>query len=273
MKQENLTIIAGPCAAESAEQLRSSAKAAKRLGVGILRASLWKPRTRWDAHNPDSGKNFDGLGAKGLSWLADATTEFEIMPATEVLLPQHAEMVMKEILIKRKSKVVLWLGSRNQNHLVQREIGSLIEGHPDVRLVIKNQPWKDEGHWLGIVDHVSAGGADKKQLLLCHRGFAPAANGLRNPPDFAIAERVKLTTGLPLIGDPSHCAGESQDNVIKMARKMMAQKTSSNTGRLFDGLMIEVHPNAKKARTDQKQQLDWEQMRALLHWIRTQERR
>ena len=131
------------------------------------------------------------------------------------------------------------------------------------QLLVKNQPWADEKHWLGIVRHLESVGFPLERILLCHRGFHPDGmknlQGLRNIPDWEMVRRVKEQTGLPMIIDPSHVGG-TVDKVIKIATE------ASETG-LFDGLLIEAHPTPTVARTDAKQQLTILQLEQLLRTI------
>lgn len=270
MNSPERSIIAGPCAAESRQQMLTSAEEAMRRGIETVRMCLWKPRTK---------PGFEGIGTEGIPILLEVA-QMGVRPATEVLLPEHAEAVMNGVLGKDgNTRLLIWLGSRNQNHIIQRTIGSMIAGEPRVSLMIKNQPWKDKQHWEGIVDHVLSGGADPEQLILCHRGFAPMANGLRNPPDVDMALHVKHDVSqkhgidIPMIADPSHIAGGSPENVIDMAIAM-ANHTSFIDGNpmKFDGLIIEVHPNPTEALTDKNQQLRWEELDVLLQHLPKEER-
>lgn len=235
-------IIAGPCAAESREQIIASAKAAKKRKVDFVRISLWKPRTK---------PGFDGLGKSSIHLLVEAV-KMGINPATEILLPEHAKAVMNAVLpVLESGKLLLWIGSRNQNHLVQRAIAKEVSKDKRVLLLVKNQPWVDEKHWEGIIEHVLAAGVSKNNLLLCHRGFGPNGHnplGLRNMPDFEMSMRIKMKTALPMVFDPSHIGG-SVPNVLKIAR----QASDHN----FDGVMVEVHPDPTNALTDAQQQLTW----------------
>lgn len=252
MKTKQKIIIAGPCAAESREQVINSALALKKQGVKIVRASLWKPRTK---------PGFEGVGVKGLAWLSEVTN-MGLTVATEILIPSQIDQLIKVIGKKGNlNKVILWIGSRNQNHLIQREISQIInkEMPKTVKLLIKNQAWNDERHWLGIVDHVLGSGISPKRLILCHRGFSAGGqnnpDNFRNPPDFEMAMRVKKETGLPMLIDPSHIGG-SVENVFRVA------KLSSRFD--FDGAMIEVHPKPTEAQSDAKQQLTFEELKNLL---------
>jgi len=252
LKKTNKIIIAGPCAAESQEQVINSAKELKKRGIKIMRASLWKPRT-----NP----GFDGVGERGISWLAEAT-KIGLIIASEVLFPEQVNQVIKAIAKKGDPrKILFWLGSRNQNHQIQRLISLRIkkEAPSQVKLLIKNQPWLDEDHWLGIVGHVLGSGISPNRVILCHRGFSPNGgenpHNMRNIPDYEMAMRVKKRTGLLMIIDPSHSGG-SVPNVFKVVKESRKYN--------FDGMMVEVHPNPEKAKTDKKQQLNFSQFDRLL---------
>ncbi|MBI2025868.1 MAG: hypothetical protein HYT06_00640 [Candidatus Levybacteria bacterium] len=238
-------IIAGPCAAESRSQVLTSAYMAKERGVDIVRASLWKPRT-----NPE----FDGVKEAGISWLEEIA-HLGLVPATEVLNESNAEQVLNRIAGGLGKDVLIWIGSRNQNHLIQQHIGEIARGERHAKILIKNQPWSDMSHWLGIVKHVVRGNQDPSQIILCHRGFSPGTNGLRNNPDFEMAMQVKLETGRPMLIDPSHMGG-TRERVLEIIKQ--AQDFRMN-GIGFDGLMIEVHPNPELALTDSRQQLSWDQ--------------
>lgn len=252
MKTKQKINIAGPCAAESREQVINCALALKKQGIKIMRASLWKPRT---------APGFEGVGTKGIDWLSEVTM-LGMTVATEILIPRQLTQLIKGIGQQGDlSKVLLWIGSRNQNHLIQREIAKIIkEKMPkNVRLLIKNQAWTDERHWLGIVDHILGSGISAKRLILCHRGFS--SNGqdnpdnFRNPPNFKMAMRVKVKTGLPMLIDPSHIGG-TVENVFKVMS--MADNFD------FDGAMIEAHPKPLEAMSDAKQQLTFAELNSLL---------
>lgn len=249
-------IIAGPCAAESEEVVLGSAESAKKRDVEVVRASLWKPRTR----HPEGV--FRGVGLEGIPWFVEVA-KMGLIPATEVLMPEHAvktiEAIEEERELRGRERLLLWLGSRNQNDSLQIEIGRIVGEKPWVFLMIKNQMWEDKNHWIGIIEAVLMGGAKKEQLLLCHRGFVPARNGLRNPPNFDMAMRVKKETGLPMLIDPSHIGGRVE-NVLAITKQAME---CEDNGVGFDGLVVEVHPNPPVALTDKDQQLTWEQFDGL----------
>lgn len=248
MKNKKI-IIVGPCAAESREIIIKSLKSAKSRPVDFVRISLWKPRTK---------PGFDGLKEEGIPLLTEAA-KMGINPATEVILPEHAEKVSESVLkVSKTAKVLIWIGARNQNHYIQQEIARVASQDKRIFLMVKNQPWVSQEHWEGIIEHVLSGGISPKNLLVCHRGFIPNGHnpeGYRNVPDFAMAMQVRQKTGLPMIFDPSHTGG-SVPNVLKITKQAAPYQ--------FDGLIVEVHPNPKIALTDAKQQLTWKQFDMLL---------
>jgi 3-deoxy-D-arabino-heptulosonate 7-phosphate (DAHP) synthase len=240
--------ITGPCAAESKEQIHASIKLAKKRNVDFMRISLWKPRTK---------PGFDGLKEDGIQLLVDAA-KAGVNPSTEVLLPENAQKILDQVLPHLgKGKLLLWIGARNQNHYIQQEIARVCAQDSRVYLMMKNQPWVSEDHWMGIIEHGLTGGIKPDHLIICHRGFAPMGENplnLRNMPDYEMAMRVKDKMKLKMVFDPSHIGG-TVENVVKIANE--AKKYD------FDGFIIEVHPNPKVALTDAKQQLTWEQFDAL----------
>lgn len=237
-------LIAGPCAAESKEQIAITIREAKKRDIDFVRVNLWKPRTK---------PGFDGLGSYGLHLLQDVARA-GLNPGLEVILPEQVKLAMDAVLpITKEGKLLVWIGARNQNHVIQQEIAQMAAKNPRVFLMVKNQPWVSEEHWIGIVEHVLAGGIQKENILLCHRGFAPTGDNpqsLRNMPDFAMSMRVKEHLNLPMIFDPSHIGG-TVPNVMQVTRESEAYN--------FDGLVVEVHPNPQVAKTDSKQQVTWEQ--------------
>jgi 3-deoxy-D-arabino-heptulosonate 7-phosphate (DAHP) synthase len=237
-------VIAGPCAAESEEQILEAIQEAKKRHVDFIRISLWKPRTK---------PGFDGLGRRGLKLLV-AAAKAGVNPATEVILPEHAKMAMKAVFAAvPRARLMLWIGSRNQNHIIQRKIATAVAGDRRVTLMVKNQPWTSEDHWEGIVSHVLGGGVSHDRVMLCHRGFVPNGinpHGYKNVPDYAMAMRIKEKTGLPMLFDPSHTGG-AVVKVLQVAREAKAHH--------FDGVIVEVHRDPIHALTDAKQQLTWKE--------------
>ncbi|MDO8497763.1 MAG: hypothetical protein Q7S61_04425 [bacterium] len=244
-------IIAGSCAAESREQVLEVGTELQKLGVEIVRASLWKPRTR---------PGWDGVHEEGIPWLAELT-KMGLIAATEVLLPEHVSQVINGIeqYDGDPRKLLLWLGSRNQNHFIQKEIGKrLSDSPPEIRLLMKNQTAYSEDHWKGIIEHVESGGLPRERMILCNRGVAippDPANPYRNKPFHEVGMRVSRWAGIPMVLDLSHIAGS-----VPMVFKTFEE------GLLYPyaGIMVEVHPDAKNARTDPKQQLSLEEFASIM---------
>jgi len=249
-------VIAGPCALESREQLRGCVQVLKKMGVSMVRASLWKPRTQ---------PGWEGLGWMSLPVLLEETIPHGMIPATEIITAEHALMVVHALEHSGPdARMIVWLGSRNQNHLEQKKIAKILATGPEgITFMFKNQMWDDERHWLGIHEHIITEGFPRERLMICHRGFcpgkAPNAKGYRNLPDFEMAMRIKEKTGLPMLLDPSHIGG-SQANVLDICH----QASDYN----FDGYLIEMHGDPDNAKTDAKQQLTPGQLNGLLHTLR-----
>lgn len=242
-------IIAGPCALENEVQAMIAGQNAKDRGVDFVRLSLYKPRTK---------PGFEGLGEAGIPILVEAAKR-GVNPATEVTSPEDAKKIIDAVMAATETgKLMIWIGSRNQNHFIQREIARLAASNKRVTLMLKNQPWFSKEHWEGIVEHALSGGIDRENLIVCHRGFTPGPENpenYRNVPDFHMAMEVKKSTGLKMLFDPSHTGG-SVPNVLKITRQ------SQNFD--FDGMIIEVHHDPSCALTDAKQQLTWDQFDDLL---------
>jgi chorismate mutase len=244
-------IIAGPCALESREQLQKCVKKLKSLDVKVVRACIWKPRTL---------PGWEGLGKEGLEILLEETIPYGLIPGTEVINVEHAEIVVSELKkYDNNPQMIVWIGARNQNHIEQQKIAKILAKEENILLMFKNQAWDDQKHWLGIYEHIVSVGFPKERILICHRGFCPGKmpnpKNLRNLPDFKMALDVKEKTQVPMIIDPSHIAG-SRDNLLDIM-----QESEKNS---FDGYIIEVHPDPDNAKTDAKQQLSLEEFEKLL---------
>src|SRR5262249_25176066 len=132
-------IIAGPCALESRQQLRSCCSMLQPLGIKAIRASLWKPRTQ---------PGWEGLGAGSLDLLLEETLPLGLVPATEILNGEHARLVVNALQkYGPDSKMLVWLGARNQNHIEQRAIAQILaDGPKNLTFMFKNQMWAEERH-------------------------------------------------------------------------------------------------------------------------------
>jgi 3-deoxy-D-arabino-heptulosonate 7-phosphate (DAHP) synthase len=249
-------VIAGPCALESRQQLKECVGVLKQMGVSMIRASLWKPRTQ---------PGWEGLGWMSLPLLLEETLPHGLVPATEIISAEHALMVVHALEhFGHDARMIVWLGSRNQNHLEQKKIAKILATGPaGITFMFKNQMWEDERHWLGIYEHIVSEGFPQERLMICHRGFSPGKSpnpkGLRNLPDFEMAMRIKKKTGLPMLLDPSHIGG-SLENVVDICTMASAYD--------FDGYLVEMHCDPERAKTDAKQQLSPTQFQDLLKTIR-----
>jgi chorismate mutase len=239
-------LIAGPCSAETREQVMAAASSLRStiLGSGDrawFRASLWKPRTR--------PGDFEGVGEIGLGWLAEVKAELGLKVATEVAHPRHVDMALKS------GVDLLWVGARTTTSpfLVQ-ELANALKG-VDVAVAIKNPMHADLMLWAGAVERMR--GAGLERLTGIHRGFSVhGQDKYRNPPMWQLAIDFKnLFPELPLYCDPSHITGR-RDQVASVAQKAM------DLG--FDGLMIESHNEPEKAWTDAAQQITPDQLKELI---------
>lgn len=226
-------IISGPCSAETEEQLIATAtQLAATKKINVLRAGIWKPRTR-----PGM---FEGVGAKGLPWLAQAKkitglpTTVEVATAKQVQDALHFDVD------------ILWIGARTTvNPFSVQEVADALKG-VDIPVLIKNPINPDLELWTGAVERVAKAGVSNIGLI--HRGFSSFGNTeYRNAPMWHLAiEMKRRNPTLPIICDPSHISG----------RRDILQAVSQKAADLdFDGLMIESHIDPDKAWSDAKQQI------------------
>ncbi len=231
--RQNPLIIAGPCSAESEEQLlHVSGMLAAGGHTDFFRAGIWKPRTR--------PGNFEGVGNHGLRWLKRVKEETGLKTATEVATTTHVYEALKYGID------CLWIGARTTaNPFATQEIANALQG-ADVKVCVKNPVNPDAGLWLGAIERISAAGI--KDIMAIHRGFSSCAKTrYRNMPQWAIPMWLKKQLpGLPVLCDPSHIAGK---------RELVPYITQRALLMRFDGLMIEVHPDPEKAMSDARQQL------------------
>jgi chorismate mutase len=252
-KHKNSLIIAGPCGMESEEILDASiAEIKKRPVVNYMRLNLWKPRTQ---------PGFEGLGKDGTHLLQKAV-RMGIKPGIEILTADQAQHVADAVFAENpKTELFIWIGARNQNHLVQRDIAKVAAADKRIWLMAKNQPWHNKKHFGGIIEHILHAGMPKDRLYMCHRGYVPHVpytpnpHGYRNVPDHEMAMEIKKEYGVPMIFDPSHTGG-SVENVFKIAHEAAQYD--------YDGYIIEVHPNPEIAKSDAKQQLRWHEFDRLM---------
>ena len=235
-------IIAGPCSAETEEQVMTTARQISVIpDVKVFRAGIWKPRTR--------PKDFEGTGDKGLQWLQNVKKETGLLTCVEVAKPQHAEACLKAGID------ILWIGARTTvNPFYIQEIADALAG-TDVPIMIKNPVNPDLKLWMGAFERFYNTG--KRKLIAIHRGFYFFNKSeYRNAPMWEIPIELKRQfPSLPIITDPSHICGK-RDMIFAVSQKAMDLE--------MDGLMIEAHCNPDKALTDARQQLSPGQLQELL---------
>lgn len=232
LKLSHPLIIAGPCSAETEEQVIDIARQLKDSGVSIYRAGIWKPRTR--------PGGFEGVGAIGLEWLQKAKAETGLPMAVEVANATHVKLALEHDID------VLWIGARTTvNPFAVQEIADALKG-TDKIVLVKNPVNPDLALWLGGVERLYNAGI--KNLGVIHRGFSSyEKTKYRNIPEWQLAiELHDRFPNLPIICDPSHITG----------RRDMIQQVSQQALNLnYDGLMIETHNDPDKAWSDAAQQV------------------
>lgn len=232
-KGDEPLLIAGPCSAESEEQMNLTADLfLKHRKPNILRAGIWKPRTR-----PNS---FEGVGEVGLKWLKDAGIKLNIPVITEVANTKHVEQALKAGID------MLWIGARTTvNPFLVQEIAESLRG-VDIPVFVKNPINPDVNLWIGALERFQAMGINK--LVAIHRGFSSYDRSVyRNVPMWEIPIELKANCPeVELICDPSHIAG---------TRDLLKQICQRAFDLDFAGLMIETHPNPESALSDKEQQI------------------
>jgi chorismate mutase len=241
MKSKPL-VIAGPCSAETPEQLLATAKGLQNLKVDVLRAGIWKPRTRPGA--------FEGAGEDGLKWLAEVKKETGMPIGTEVAYPEHIELALKY------GVDVLWIGARTTvSPFAIQEMADTLRGVKNVAVLVKNPTHPELGLWIGAFERLNQAGIEN--LAGIHRGFSTFdKTKYRNQPIWSIPiELRRVAPQIPIICDPSHIAGK-RDLIFEISQKAMDLN--------FDGLMIETHINPEKAWSDAEQQVTPERLSEIL---------
>ena len=232
LKLTHPLVIAGPCSAETEEQVMGIAHALKDTDVNYYRAGIWKPRTR--------PGNFEGVGAIGLKWLQRVKEETGLKTATEVANKAHVDLALEHDID------LLWIGARSTvSPFIVQEIADALKGTDKVVLV-KNPVNPDLSLWLGAVERLRS--ADIQKLGVIHRGFSTyEKTKYRNIPEWQLAiELQSRFPDLPLINDPSHISGK-RDLIFDVSQAALDLN--------FDGLMIETHTNPDKAWSDAAQQV------------------
>jgi chorismate mutase len=239
-------IISGPCSAETEEQVVETAVRLHKTGkIDMLRAGIWKPRTR-----PGS---FEGVGTKGLPWLQKAKQLTGLPVTVEVATGKQVENALHFDID------VLWIGARTTvNPFSVQEVADALRG-VDVPVLIKNPINPDLELWIGAVERVAKAGI--KQIGLIHRGFSSYGNTeYRNAPMWHLAiEMKRRNPGMMIINDPSHICGR-RDILIDVAQNAIDLD--------YDGLIIESHIDPDHAWSDAKQQVTPEKLSEMLGSIR-----
>ena len=225
-------VIAGPCSAETEEQVMDTARQLANNGIRIFRAGVWKPRTK--------PGGFEGKGMEALPWMQRVKAETGMLLATEVATPEHVEAALKAGID------ILWIGARTSaNPFSVQAIADALKG-VDVPVFVKNPVNPDVELWTGALLRINSAGI--RRLGAIHRGFSSVDQKLyRNPPMWHLPIELKRRFPmLPVITDPSHMGGR-RDLIAPISQQAM------DLG--FDGLMIESHCNPDCAWSDAKQQV------------------
>lgn len=225
-------VIAGPCSAESEQQLFETAKALRNAGVQVLRAGIWKPRTRPNC--------FEGVGADGLAWMRRVQRELGMKTSTEVANVKHVYEALKA------GVDLLWIGARTTaNPFAMQEIADALKG-TDIPVLVKNPVNPDTELWIGALERLNMAGL--KKIGVIHRGFSSyTPTKYRNIPQWQIPIEIKRRfKDILMICDPSHISGK-REYIHEISQQAM------DLG--FDGLIVESHICPEIALSDAAQQL------------------
>lgn len=231
-RPDGRVIIAGPCSAESRDQVLETAKGLKDVGIDIFRAGIWKPRTK--------PGGFEGVGVDGLAWLKEVKKETGMYVTTEVANSKHVYECLKAGID------ILWVGARTTaNPFAMQEIADALKG-VDIPVFVKNPVNPDLELWIGALERINNAGL--KRLAAIHRGFSSYDKKLyRNLPQWHIPiELRRRIPNLPIICDPSHIGGK---------RELIAPLCQQAMDLGFNGLIVESHCNPDCAWSDAAQQV------------------
>lgn len=236
-------IMAGPCSAETEEQVLATARQLALGGVKIFRAGIWKPRTK--------PGGFEGVGKEGLAWLKRVKEETGMLVATEVAMRRHVEEALEAGID------ILWIGARTSaNPFAMQEIADAIkDSGKDIPVLVKNPVNPDLELWIGALERLYNAGV--RRLGAIHRGFSFYGKSIyRNPPQWHIPiELHRRIPELPIIVDPSHMGGK---------RELIGPLSQQALDMKFSGLMIESHCSPDEAWSDKNQQLTPDILRIVL---------
>ncbi len=240
-------IIAGPCSAESEQQMLETARQLAADGIRIFRAGVWKPRTK--------PGGFEGIGSPALEWLAKVKAETNMLTATEVANDRHVREAVDSGID------VIWIGARTSaNPFAVQEIADALASYPQERrdslvVLVKNPVNPDLELWIGAMERIMRAGI--KRIGAIHRGFSSYGKHIyRNPPKWRIPiELHRRMPDLPIFCDPSHIGGR---------RELIAPISQQALDMNFDGLIIESHCNPDCALSDKDQQITPEVLNFIL---------
>lgn len=226
-------IIAGPCSAETEEQVMCTAKNLAQNGIKMFRAGIWKPRTK--------PGGFEGVGVEGLAWMKRVKEETGMYICTEVATKAHVEAAIDYGID------VLWIGARTSaNPFAMQEIADALVGHEDKIVLVKNPVNPDIELWIGALQRIYNAGI--RRLGAIHRGFSTYGKHLyRNLPQWHIPmELGRRIPNLPILCDPSHIGGK---------RELVAPISQQAIDMGFEGLIVESHCDPDSAWSDKSQQV------------------
>lgn len=230
--KERPFVIAGPCSAETEEQVITTAHQLASRGCRIYRAGVWKPRTK--------PGGFEGNGEQALPWLQRVKQETGMLIATEVATPEHVELALKYGID------ILWVGARTSaNPFAMQALADSLRG-TDAVVFVKNPVNPDLELWIGAMERINQAGITRMAAI--HRGFSSYDNKIyRNAPTWQIPiELRRRIPNLPIICDPSHIGGR---------RELIAPLCQQAMDLGFDGLIVESHCSPDEAWSDAKQQV------------------
>ena len=242
-------VVAGPCSAESEEQVMETARGLKAIGINVFRAGIWKPRT-----HPGS---FEGAGVPGLKWMQKVRKEYGMRICTEVANERHVFECLKH------GVDMVWLGARTTaNPFMVEEVCAALRGS-NMQVMVKNPVSPDLKLWIGAIERLQQAGID--HIAAVHRGFSVYhwrndQQAYRNDPLWEVAlEFRRQRPDIPILCDPSHIGGDSR---LVTSLALAAVQLDC------DGLMIEVHNDPSKALCDGAQSLNPQQFDHLMGDIR-----
>ncbi len=237
-----ITVIAGPCAIESWEQLDAVARVVKDLGLSYIRGGAYKPRT--------SPYSFQGLKEEGLKYLKEINTKYGLKTVTEVTDTAHVEKIADSV-------DVLQIGTRNMSNFALLEKIGKVANKKNKKVILKRGWAASIKEWLLAVEYITLRG--NIEVVLCERGIRTFETSTRFTLDLSAVPVIKKLSKLPIIIDPSHATGQS-DLVIPMSRAAIAVGA--------DGLLVEAHTNPSQALSDGQQSLNAEELVELMRQLK-----